>query len=81
MLLILFFIISNILSYDNISITVCSVVILICIFCSGSAANVTGKVFPLNYNPINPPLSYSTVKRLQPDISKKITDLSHSLNR
>ncbi|XP_014484962.1 PREDICTED: transcriptional protein SWT1 isoform X2 [Dinoponera quadriceps] len=47
----------------------------------GTMANIAGKVFPLNYNPINPPLSQATVKRLQPDISKKVTNLSHNLNK
>ncbi|XP_032663477.1 transcriptional protein SWT1 isoform X2 [Odontomachus brunneus] len=49
-------------------------------FC-GLAASIAGKVFPLNYSPINPPLSHATVKRLQADIAKKVNDLSHNLNK
>ncbi|XP_011135656.1 transcriptional protein SWT1 isoform X2 [Harpegnathos saltator] len=47
----------------------------------GLAAHITGKVYPLGYNPINPPLPDVTVRRLHPDITKKVTDLSCNLNK
>ncbi|XP_012232697.1 transcriptional protein SWT1 [Linepithema humile] len=47
----------------------------------GLACSVAGIPCSFNYRPLNPPMSQTAIQHLQPEITKKINDLTQNLNK